>query len=623
MKRAHFRERLRTLAEDPSALLAYFALRQEIKSHSSLKAADDGFVVVVIPNGFRAQPYKRAAYVVLNSDMEEWGEPRARVRLANPPKRKGSIDTPPSIFDLQGLKVLIATHIKEVPKEVRFVASRTVLLQPPSAQQINAARRVLGLPLLVDECVGALVGKPENVILVGLLKREWSANDILDLDDLDRPDIEGPSLFDLPGYETLKDWGRGLADDVNRWRHGNLDWKDVTRGAVVCGPPGVGKTYFAAALANALGFHLVCTTVGSWQSAGHLDDMINAMRRSFDDARSKRGAVLFIDEFDSIGTRPARPSGHPNEVYWQVVVNEFLALMNMPGEGVLVVGSTNYIEWIDPAILRAGRIEKHFTLTLPDARTRAEILHHHAEGTLPLESLMEIANELEGKSAAALEEMVRDARKVARDACRGLELRDLKAQLPEKQKYTPEQKFRFGVHEAGHALISLALGYAKAATIEIKDSFDPTASKYAGGQTSYDLVDDHLPTETSLLARIAVALAGMAAEAAVFADRSLGSGGFVYSDIERATTIARRLVGSYGLGKAPVFYASIRDATEKTLPDAVEDEIVEIIRDQYERVLAMLADQREQVIALASDAAGHGLVRIDPIHRNTPHDIRV
>ncbi|WP_425668428.1 AAA family ATPase [Agrobacterium radiobacter] len=611
MERAQFRERFRGLADDPSALLAYYGLRQAIKYHRSAAAVDDGFVIFIVPAGFRAQPYKRAAYVILNSDAEEWGDLRTRVRLANPPKRKGSTDSQPSIFDLRGLRVLIATHIDEVPKDVRFVAGLIVPLQPPSNRHINAVRGALGLPLLVDDYVDALVGRPENVILAGIIKRQWSADDILNLNDLDRPDITGPSLFDLPGYEALKDWGRGLADDVDRWRHGSLDWKDVTRGAVVCGPPGVGKTYFAAALATALGFRLICTTVGSWQSAGHLDDMINAMRRSFDDARSKRGAVLFIDEFDSVGSRTVRPSGHPNEVYWQVVINEFLSLMNTPGEGVIVIGATNYIEWIDPAILRAGRIENHFTLTPPDAPTRAEILRYHAGGTLPLKSLIEIANDLDGKTAAALEEMVRNARKQARAEGRGLEIRDLQAQLPEKRKYTPEQMFRLGVHEAGHALVSLALCYASSATIEVKDSFDPTAASYPGGKTSYDLVDDYLPTETTLLNRIAVALAGMAAEAAVFDDRSLGSGGLIGSDIERATAIARRLVGAYGLGKAPVFYASVEEVAGKTLPANLDDEVIEIVRGEYERVLAMLANQRDRLLVLAGDVATHGLVRIE------------
>ncbi|MDQ0133723.1 DNA polymerase III delta prime subunit [Neorhizobium galegae] len=611
MNRAPFRDRFRNLAKDPSALLAYWGLRQSIKDCGPTVKLDDGFVIVIIPVGFRAQPYKRAAYLLLNSDAEEWGEPRTKVRLANPPKRKGSIDSPPSIFDLQGLRVVIATHINEVQKDVRFVASRIVPIPPPSTRDILATRRVLRLPLLAKEHVGALVGKTENVVIAGILKREWTADDLLALNDLDRPDGQGPSLFDLPGYHELKDWGRGIAKDVDRWRHGTLDWKHVTRGVVLSGPPGVGKTYFASALATALGFQLVCTTVGSWQSAGHLDDMINSMRRSFDDARSKRGAVLFIDEFDSVGTRPVRPTGHPNEVYWQVVVNEFLSLMNTPGEGVIVIGATNYIEWIDPAILRAGRIENHFTLTPPDAATRAEILRYHTGVSMPPESLIEIANGLEGRSPAALEELVRNARKEARDEGRELDLRDLQAQIPEKRKYTPQQLFRLGVHEAGHALISLALGYATSATIEIKESFDPTATSYAGGQTSYDLVDDHLPTDTTLLNRIAVAIAGMAAEATVFADRSLGSGGLIGSDVERATAIARRLVASYGLGKTPIFFATVDEVAGTTLPAALENEVVKILRIQYERVLGILVDQRDRLIAVAGDAAAHGSVRIE------------
>lgn len=72
-----------------------------------------------------------------------------------------------------------------------------------------------------------------------------------------------------------------------------------------------------------------------------------------------------------------------------------------------------------------------------------------------------------------------------------------------------------------------------------------------GGRTSYELQDDNLPTETVLLDRIAVSLAGMAAEAAVFADRSLGAGGLIGSDVELATGIARRMVGSYGFGGTP------------------------------------------------------------------------
>lgn len=121
MKSAQFRERRRDIAQDPSDLLAYFTLRQSMKELGFPLALHDGFVIVIVPAGFRAQPYKRAAYLVLDTEADEWGETRSKVRLATPPKRKGAIDLHQSIFDLQGLKLLIATHINEVPNGVHPV----------------------------------------------------------------------------------------------------------------------------------------------------------------------------------------------------------------------------------------------------------------------------------------------------------------------------------------------------------------------------------------------------------------------------------------------------------------------------------------------------------------------
>ncbi|WP_164842950.1 AAA family ATPase [Sinorhizobium meliloti] len=550
-------------------------------------------------------------HLLLDVEREEWGEQYGKIRLASPLKKKGSADKQISVFDLKGLRVLIANHIGEVPKDIRFAAQRIVDVETPQARHINAARRVAGRSPISDEHAAALAGRPQNVIVAAIFKKTISGKELAELNDLDRPDAAGPCLFELPGYHDVKPWVHGLRRDVEQWRLGNLAWEDLSRGALLSGPPGTGKTLFAGAFATSLGFRLIATTVGAWQSAGHLDDTLNAMRKSFDDANDRRGAVLFIDEFDSVGTRPARPSGHRNDQYWQIVINEFLSLLNNLGEGVIVVGATNNPEWIDPAIMRAGRIENHFTLTLPDASTRAEILRYHTDRKFSLEDLAEIAGALDGKSAASLEKLVRYARKDARGENRELEVRDLRARLPEKRSYTLEQQFRLGVHEAGHALVSLALGYASSATIEIKGSFDPTATSFPGGQTSYELIDDYLPTEATLLNRIAIALAGMAAEAVVFQYRSIGSGGVVGSDVERATAIARRLVGSYGLGKTPVFLGTVEEVVGKPMPESLENEVVETLRVQYERAFNMLVDDRDRVVELAADVVAHGQVKIE------------
>jgi ATP-dependent Zn protease len=356
---------------------------------------------------------------------------------------------------------------------------------------------------------------------------------------------------------------------------------------------------------------LIRTTVGEWQSAGHLDDTLQAMRSCFEEADDGRGAVLFIDELDSIGTRSAKSAGDSNNRYWRIVLNDFLSLLSNLGEGVIVIGATNFPECIDPAVKRAGRLEQHFKLTLPDKVTRAEILNYHVDGSVPLESLAEIAEDLDGKSGSDLEQLVRDARRSARAEDRALELRDLRGQLPERLRYAPEVVLRLAVHEAGHALLALATGYATSATIEVKGSFDSSAPAYLGGLASYELTDDHLPTETSLLNRIAVALAGMAAEAVVFGDRSVGSGGVVGSDVERASSIARRMVGSYGLGSTPVFIANVEELAATDLPECLEKEAMEIVGAQYDRVLTMLTEERERLVSLASDAVSHRLVRID------------
>lgn len=610
MDMARRREQLSKVVRDPIAYLAYVGLRSALKKCGLVSPTfGDSFYVVVIPPGYPAPIYKTAMHALLDVEREEWGEQYGAIRLAAPMGKRTTLQQPISVFDLRGLRVLIAGHIDEVPHDVRFAAADIIKVLPPSANHISAARRMSGKTPISARDASALTGKPLNVIIAALYKDPLGTDDVVALLEMRR--VQGPSLSDLPGYTELKVWAGGVRSDVEKWRTEDLEWKAISRGALIAGVPGTGKTLFASALANSLQFELIKTTVGAWQAAGHLDDMLKAMRKNFADANSGRGAVLFIDEFDGIGTRPSTFSNHPSHQYWQIVINEFLSQMNSLGEGVIVLGATNYPGWIDPAILRAGRMERRFTLTLPDTSTRAEILRYHLKNALPVESLLRIAEELEGKTAAELEELARDAQKVARDDDRVIDLRDLESFLPEKRQYTAEQRLQLAVHEAGHALLALSLGYATSATIEIRHSFDPAADAHIGGLTSYDLTEDHFPTEAGLLNRIAVCLAGMAAEAVVFNNRSIGSGGTRGSDVERATVLARRMVASYGLGKTPVFVAVVEEIRNEVLPQALEEEVMDLLRTQYERVVAKLSNEKDRIVEVAIEAVTNRVVRIE------------
>lgn len=602
--------RIQKLSQDSGTLLAAFGLVRALKAADLLKRGAVGFVVFVVPKGFRTEEYETAAFAILGASRGDWVDQHVKVRPANPPRKKQSPHKRISIFDLKGLEVLIANNIDEVPKDVRFAATAVMLVDRPTPGHINAARRLSGRKPLSHKVAALIAQKPQTVLMAAVLKPNLIEDKIDEINSLNRRETGGASLFELPGYDELKPWARRLSADVERWRAGKLIWKLVTRGALIIGEPGTGKTFFAEGLANALGMKLISTTVGSWQAEGHLDDTLAAMRKSFSDADDGEGSVLFIDELDSIGRRSALP-GHQNELYWRIVINDFLTLLSNLGDGVVVIGATNFPEWIDPAILRAGRLENHFELALPDQKLRTEILKHHAGDGMPLESLSEIAEDLKGKSGAVLEKIVRDAREVARNEDRELELRDIRDRLPRKIRYTAEQQLRLAVHEAGHALVSLSLQHSTSATIEIQHSFDPNAIELIGGMTSYTLVDDYFPTETGLRNRIAVSLAGMAAEAAVFGDRSLWSGGTVGSDIERATSVARRMVGAYGLGKTPTFLGTAKELGDGPLPERMEVEVSEIMAEEWERAVAMLTKERDRVLALAVDVVTHGTLRIE------------
>jgi ATP-dependent Zn protease len=175
--------------------------------------------------------------------------------------------------------------------------------------------------------------------------------------------------------------------------------------------------------------------------------------------------------------------------------------------------------------------------------------------------------------------------------------------------YTDADYFRMAVHEVGHALIALAVGYASSATIEISRIFD-SAAWYRGGLTDFEIVKNNIPTEASMLNSIAVGYGGMAAEAVVFEARSVGSGGVLGSDLERVTGIARRMIGSYGFGKTPGYLGAGDVLGGMPLPERFEKEAMKILDGQYNRVLGILAGENSRIVSLAADAVAHRSLKL-------------
>lgn len=162
-------------------------------------------------------------------------------------------------------------------------------------------------------------------------------------------------LSDLAGYGWAKTWGLELAQDLELWRQGRLSWAEVDHRAVVLsGPPGTGKTSFATVLSATLRVPLIATSVAEWNARDHLSGALKRMQTVLEQAP----CVLFIDEIDGISSRSA-VEGRYSE-YWTQIVNRMLELVTiaLATEGVVIVGATNHVDRIDPALTRSGRLDQ-------------------------------------------------------------------------------------------------------------------------------------------------------------------------------------------------------------------------------------------------------------------------
>ena len=150
----------------------------------------------------------------------------------------------------------------------------------------------------------------------------------------------------------------------------------IPNGMLLYGPPGCGKTFFAKHFAEEVGFNFMFITPATLKSR-YVNATQENIAKMFKEAEEKAPTVIFIDEMNELV--PNRDSGDVHEMS-KSAVNEMLAQMDRTGEkGVFIIGATNYPNMIDPAILRAGRLDKKYYIGVPDAEARAALFKLYLE----------------------------------------------------------------------------------------------------------------------------------------------------------------------------------------------------------------------------------------------------
>ena len=388
----------------------------------------------------------------------------------------------------------------------------------------------------------------------------------------------------------------------------------MPRGILLVGPPGTGKTLLSRAVAGEAkvpyfslsGSDFVEMFVGV--GAARVRDL-------FRHAKKNAPCIVFLDEIDALGRRRGGSQIRTNEEREQTL-NQLLVEMDGFNTdcAVVVIAATNRPDVLDPALLRSGRFDRRVAIDAPDLNGRRAILSLYA-AQKPLAdniNLDIVARQTPGFTGADLANLLNEAAILAarnkKQAIGKQELEEAGLRVmagPEKRSrmITPEEKAIIAYHEVGHALVMKSI----AKSDPVHKVSVVSRGQALGVTIQLPLKDRYLTSKSELIARMAAAMGGRAAEEIIFGDVTTGA----KQDIEYATNIARQMVCEFGMSERlglvtlhrkgdgdSLFFSELTaadvDAEVKALTDAAYRQAYEICESRR-ATLIRIADHLQLV----------------------------
>ncbi|WP_018150315.1 ATP-dependent zinc metalloprotease FtsH [Leeia oryzae] len=391
----------------------------------------------------------------------------------------------------------------------------------------------------------------------------------------------------------------------------------IPRGVLMVGSPGTGKTLLAKAIAGEAkvpffsisGSDFVEMFVGV--GAARVRDM-------FENAKKNAPCIIFIDEIDAVGRQRGAGLGGGNDEREQTLNQMLVEMDGFEGTtGVIVIAATNRPDVLDPALLRPGRFDRQVVVPLPDIRGREQILNVHMR-KVPLSNDVKadiIARGTPGFSGADLANLVNEAALfAARGNKRLVDMDDFERAKDKiimgaerrSMVMDEEEKKNTAYHESGHAI----LGYLLPKCDPVHKVTIIPRGRALGVTMSLPTQDRYSYNRDYLLQQIAMLFGGRIAEEVFMGQMTNGAS----NDIERATSMARRMVTEWGMSDVlgPMVYGENDGevflgrsvTTHKNLSEStmqkVDSEIHRIITEQYNLARKMIEENRDKIEAMTA-----------------------
>ena len=419
----------------------------------------------------------------------------------------------------------------------------------------------------------------------------------------------GITFKDVAGQAGAKQEMQEIVDFLkNPQKYTDLGGK-IPKGALLVGPPGTGKTLLAKAVAGEAGVPFFSMS-GSDFVEMFVGVGASRVRDLFEKAKSKAPCIIFIDEIDAVGrARSKNPAMGGNDER-ENTLNALLTEMDGFGtnSGIITLAATNRADMLDSALMRAGRFDRQIHVDLPDLNERREIFVVHLK-PLKLDKNLDIdflARQTPGFSGADIANVCNEAALIAaRHNSESVGKQDfldavdrIIGGLEKKTKVMTEQeKKSIAIHEAGHATISWFTEFANPL---VKVSIVPRGR--ALGAAWYLPEERALQTKEAMLDEMCSLLGGRAAEEMFIGSISTGA----MNDLERTTKQAYGMVAYAGMSeKLPnlCYYNNqeyqFQRPYSETTAKIMDDEVLKMVNEQYERAKQILEEHKEGHAQLA------------------------